>query len=113
MVDAPNLSFMASEESGEVEFNDREIEALDQQMDDPKQDAAWLKVLSALGKVSKEKRPLEHKAAELMDVEQLYRTTHPIGKTEPTTTKASLAMKSRRMEETMKNAVDHGQPMYP
>jgi hypothetical protein len=49
-------------ESNELVFSDKEIEALDQDLDDPERDAGQQKVLTALAKVTKEKRCLECRA---------------------------------------------------
>lgn len=57
----------SQEESDEVsEFSDRDIEALDGAiLEDEEQDEVRMKALSALVKVSKEKRRLERRAAGL------------------------------------------------
>lgn len=70
MMGTPDPSFM---ESGKIEFSDQTSEALDQAvLDDPNQEVARLKILSALNKVSKEKRRSKGRATKLEEAGELF-----------------------------------------
>lgn len=62
--------------------------------------------MSALAKVTKEKRRLERRAANLETAEKQFGGRQPPRRTIPSTVKGPLAMKNRQMAEAMANAAN-------
>lgn len=108
MVGMPDYNFMGSEENTKVKLSDEEIEALDQKLGNPAQDAARVKLLLAIGKVSKENYAW---SAERPNSRMPRSASTPL-KDHPNCNQGPLAMKSRLMEEAMKNSVDSGPQSY-
>lgn len=76
------------------------------------QEAVRVKVLVALSKVSKEKRHLERRAAELQQAEDQFGSGQPGRKTMPAADTAALALRARRMNQALENAADPSPEPY-